>query len=145
MSLAQSSSNTPDAAAVATNSALVKKLLKLRKAELAQALANFPPRDVEAALNEDLPKARAVSLSRGHVDRAERRRSFQSAKAVFNNRNSVADCTIRNRSAEGFLVETCNSLAIPQYFELRTQITEERFPVRVVWRSGGRLGLVIER
>lgn len=143
MSLAQLPPNKPNVAAVAEG-ALVKKLLRLRKAELAKALASFEPRAIEAALNEDLPSARAISLSKDHVERAGRRRTFQKCKAVFNDRMSVVDCTMRNRGDSGFLVETANSLSIPERFELRTQLSDERFAVRVVWRNRGQMGLAID-
>ena len=138
------------ASAVAIADTRVKSLNKLRKAELARVLATLPPHLVETALlDEAADSDRAAKAAKAYqkaelTPRAERQRTFQSAAAIFNNRMSVVDCIIRNRTPEGFMIEAANSLSIPAFFELQSRMTDKRWPVKVIWRDGNKLGLAIE-
>lgn len=76
--------------------------------------------------------------------RAARRRTFQSATAIFNSNSSVVDCLIRNRSEGGFMIETPNSVSLPQRFDLHVAMDDAVFPVRIVWRTGKQVGLAVD-
>jgi hypothetical protein len=69
----------------------------------------------------------------------DRRRVFKGAKIVFNQGNSVVDCTVRNVSATGALVNVVNAMAVPQDFELRWD-NKVRF-CSVAWRKMDSLGI----
>ena len=50
---------------------------------------------------------------------SERRRVLKGAKIVWNNGSSVLDCTMRNVSKGGAMLEVTNTMSIPEEFELR--------------------------
>ena len=50
---------------------------------------------------------------------SERRRVLKAAKIVWNKGNSVLDCTLRNVSKGGALIEVINTMSVPAEFELR--------------------------
>ena len=50
---------------------------------------------------------------------SERRKVSKAAKIVWNSGRSVLDCSLRNISKGGALIEVENTLSIPEEFELR--------------------------
>ena len=73
-------------------------------------------------------------------DRVPRQRVLKRGMIIFNNRSSVIDCLIRNRSAEGLALEVANPLGIPEHFLLRVEGELDR-ECNVVWRKPGRIGV----
>ncbi|MGD1887721.1 MAG: PilZ domain-containing protein [Cohaesibacteraceae bacterium] len=71
---------------------------------------------------------------------AFRRRSLVSATVVWDNRMSTFDVLIRNRSNDGFLLETENGPSIPNEFSLNIPGEPGELRCRVIWRSERSLG-----
>src|SRR5947209_6716352 len=47
-----------------------------------------------------------------------RQRTLKTGKIIFNQRSSVVDCTVRNLSTKGALLQTVSTLGIPNDFDL---------------------------
>jgi len=85
------------------------------------------------------------------VEQDERRdeargRAIRGAKIVFNNKQSVLDCVIRDISGTGARLRVDGAATLPERFLLRLPAREgvvER-PVRVVWRSVGDVGVAFD-
>lgn len=71
--------------------------------------------------------------------REVRRRTFKSARIVFNSRQSTIDCIVRNLSEHGALLVVPTSLGVPKEFEL--WLDDVTHLARVVWRAGDRMGV----
>src|SRR5688572_29809343 len=75
--------------------------------------------------------------------RTQRRtRVFQGASVVFNGRQSVLACTIRNWSETGAMVRMSDWIALPETFELDIANTDGSVRVRQCWRRGDDVGVV---
>jgi hypothetical protein len=68
-----------------------------------------------------------------------RAKTLKSAKIVFNRHMSVIDCTIRNRTATGALLNVPSSVGIPDTFEVLLDGAYRR--CCVVWRKPKQLGI----
>jgi hypothetical protein len=75
----------------------------------------------------------------GRVDR--RMRTLKGGRIVYNGGFAVADCTVRNISEGGALLETVQILGIPTEFVLYINPDRDGRPCRVVWRNGNRIGV----
>lgn len=74
--------------------------------------------------------------------RAERRmRTLKRARIVFNHGHSVFDCTIRNLSPSGALIEVPNMLGIPMQFEIILGQAAARRPCSVRWSTERMMGV----
>lgn len=73
---------------------------------------------------------------------AQRSRIFQGASVVFNGRQSVLACTIRNWSDTGAMVRMSDWIALPETFELDIANQESGVRVRLCWRRGDDVGVV---
>ncbi|KPF65555.1 hypothetical protein IP69_17865 [Bosea sp. AAP35] len=71
-----------------------------------------------------------------------RTRVFHGASVVFNGRQSVMACTVRNWSQTGAMVRMSDCIALPETFELDIATTEECVRVRQCWRRGDDVGVV---
>ena len=71
-----------------------------------------------------------------------RTRVFQGASVVFNGRQSVLACTVRNRSETGAMVRMSDWIALPETFELDIANTDGSVRVRQCWRRGDDVGVV---
>ena len=71
-----------------------------------------------------------------------RTRVFHGARVVFNGRQSVMACTVRNWSQTGAMVRMSDWIALPETFELDIANTEESVRVRQCWRRGDDVGVV---
>lgn len=69
----------------------------------------------------------------------DRRRVFKGGKIVFNQGGSVVDCTVRNVSETGALVNVVNAMTVPQDFELRWD--DKARHCSVAWRKMDSLGV----
>ncbi len=70
-----------------------------------------------------------------------RTRVFHHGSAVFNGRQSVMACTIRNWSQTGALVRMSDWIALPDTFELAVTDRGETLRVRQCWRRGDDVGV----
>ncbi|HEV7259773.1 MAG TPA: PilZ domain-containing protein [Bosea sp. (in: a-proteobacteria)] len=73
---------------------------------------------------------------------APRSRIFQGASVVFNGRQSVLACTIRNWSDAGAMVRMSDWIALPETFELDIASQQSSIRVRQCWRRGDDVGVV---
>lgn len=73
---------------------------------------------------------------------AKRSRVFEGASVVFNGRQSVLACTIRNWSETGAMVRMSDWIALPETFELDIASQESGVRVRQCWRRGDDVGVV---
>jgi hypothetical protein len=73
---------------------------------------------------------------------SERRRALRAGKIVWNNRGSVLDCTVRNVSETGAMLEVLSALEVPREFELRWGNNAQR--CIVVWRKLDRVSVKFE-
>ena len=80
-----------------------------------------------------------MSINRREMPRSRVR---QPANVVFNGRQTVLDCTVRNRSETGALVRMSDWIALPRTFELDIAEHEQCLRVRQCWRRGDDVGVV---
>jgi hypothetical protein len=66
---------------------------------------------------------------------------FKGAKITFNRRGSVIDCTVRNLSDTGALLEVQSTVGIPDTFELVFNDGGLVQPCRLVRRNATQLGV----
>ena len=69
-------------------------------------------------------------------------RAIKSGKIVFNQRNSVIDCTLRNISATGAMEHITHAVSVPDEFELRWD--DKAQLCTVVWRKMNQFGVRFE-
>ena len=72
-----------------------------------------------------------------------RQRTFLKGVLAFNNGNSSEDCLVRNLTDHGALIELPHPHA-PSVFDLVVSAKGLHRRARVVWRNGGRFGLVLD-
>lgn len=73
--------------------------------------------------------------------RAARNRLFQPASVVFNGRQSMFACSLRNLSESGALVRLTDWTALPATFEIETPGEAGTRLVRQRWRRGDDVGV----
>ncbi|MEM9330564.1 MAG: PilZ domain-containing protein [Pseudomonadota bacterium] len=69
-----------------------------------------------------------------------RRRVLKSGTFLFNKGYASYDCTIRNLTDTGAMVEMGETTGIPQQFDFRMD-NETPVPARLVWRTNSRIGI----
>jgi PilZ domain-containing protein len=69
-----------------------------------------------------------------------RRRVLKAGKIGFN-RGSVIDCTVRNISEHGALLQVASPLGIPDSFELELDGEKILWKCRVIWRKERQIGV----
>jgi hypothetical protein len=74
----------------------------------------------------------------------ERRQMQKAAKIVWNNGSAVLDCTLRNVSKTGAMMEVPSALTVPEEFELRWDNNAQRQCCIVVWRKLDRVSVKFE-
>ena len=74
--------------------------------------------------------------------KSARRRALKGGRIVFNKRSSTIDCTVRNLSPEGALLQVRGPFGIPEEFDLELDADAVIHPFNVVWRDARRLGVV---
>lgn len=72
---------------------------------------------------------------------SNRSRTFRGGKILFNHRQSVLDCTIRNLSPEGACLQVESLVGIPPAFDLLMDGEHEPRPCRLAWQSDHRAGV----
>jgi hypothetical protein len=70
-----------------------------------------------------------------------RQRVLKRGRIVFNGGYAVFDCTVRNLSSQGALLELASLLGVPNQFELITDQGARPRPCSVMWRAGTRMGV----
>ena len=74
--------------------------------------------------------------------RTDRRsRTLKGGRIVFNGGYGVAECTVRNLSSTGALLEFASTLQVPSEFILYVIPDRHGRPCRATWRSGTRMGI----
>jgi hypothetical protein len=74
----------------------------------------------------------------------ERSRVVKAGKIVWNKGSSVLDCTLRNVSKTGAMLEVLSALTVPEEFELRWDNNAQRQRCMVVWRKLNRVSVKFE-
>jgi len=75
--------------------------------------------------------------------RVVRRRVLKAAKIGFN-RGSIIDCTVRNMSETGALLQVASPLGIPDSFDLMLDGEKTLWACRVIWRKERQIGVEFE-
>lgn len=70
-----------------------------------------------------------------------RARTFKGGRIVYNGGYAAADCTVRNLSEGGAMIEIGQVFGIPSEFILYINPDRDGRPCRVAWRSGTRMGV----
>jgi diguanylate cyclase (GGDEF)-like protein len=70
-----------------------------------------------------------------------RNRSLRSGKIIFNNRQSVIDCIVRNLSDGGTCLQVDTTAGLPQSFELLIDGEGASRRCRLIWQSETRIGV----
>ena len=70
-----------------------------------------------------------------------RSRSMIGGKAVFNNRHSILDCTVRDVSTTGAKLVFAAPVSVPDEFDLELPQKGRTHRVRVMWRAAERCGV----
>ncbi len=74
--------------------------------------------------------------------RSERRmRTLKAARIAFNLGHSVFDCTVRNLSASGALLEVASTVGIPRQFEIVMDRSGRGRPCSVRWMTQRMMGV----
>lgn len=71
---------------------------------------------------------------------ATRMRRLKDAQLVFNGRNSVMNCTVRNASEAGAKLVMAEPHMVPAEFELTISGSDARL-ARKIWFKGGEMGV----
>lgn len=87
---------------------------------------------MQAAVGQDEP-------DRDELRTEPRHRTLKGARIIFNDGYSVFDCTVRNVSEHGALLQLGDPLGIPTRFEL--DLDQRRWPCTVRWRSDKAIGV----
>ncbi len=74
-----------------------------------------------------------------------RRRCLMGARAVFNNRSSTLNCTLRNWSEDGCRLLLRRAPYLPSHIELVLDNRQTLMPGRIVWRKDHEMGVAFPR
>lgn len=77
--------------------------------------------------------------------KSPRKTMLAAGKIIFNNKQSVFDCTVKNLSAGGARLRLPNLLGLPNNFELQIKKYGVTYPCDVVWRGGDQMGVQFDR
>lgn len=75
--------------------------------------------------------------------RSNRDRCLLGAKIQYNDRRSVMDCVVRDRSSTGMRIRLPEAATIPYEFDLLIPDRGQMHSMRVVWRHGDQIGLSV--
>ena len=79
-----------------------------------------------------------MSERRGYA----RKRCLLSAKIEFNERQSIMDCVVRDRSDKGMRIKLPPPAPVPEEFDLHVVDSGQKYRMRAMWRVGDDIGLV---
>jgi hypothetical protein len=74
-----------------------------------------------------------------------RHRTFKAGKIILNNRCSVIDCRVKDRSFRGAKLDVPGWTELPNDFELQMLPEIRTLPVRLVWQKGNTAGIKLSR
>jgi hypothetical protein len=75
------------------------------------------------------------------VRKVPRDRTFLGGEIAFNNKNSTADCFVRNCSGQGAKSTVAETLPLPREFDFLITGKRESRHARLVWRHGAQAGV----
>jgi uncharacterized protein YceH (UPF0502 family) len=73
--------------------------------------------------------------------RVPRLKSLLRGRIYYNNRNSTADCLVRDISSHGARLAFADDLTIPDVVELYVPQREQYYRSHIVWRHGSEAGI----
>ena len=73
-----------------------------------------------------------------------RRRTYLCGRIAFNNRCSTVDCTVRNLSHNGAMLEFAEPMGLPGEFDFHIVGKGESRLGRLIWRDGTRIGVATD-
>ncbi len=73
--------------------------------------------------------------------RVPRHKSLLRGRIYYNNRNSSADCLVRDISTHGARLIFADEMPIPEQLELYIPHREQSYRAHVVWQRGGEAGI----
>lgn len=73
-----------------------------------------------------------------------RRRTYLCGRIAFNSRCSTVDCTVRNLSHNGAMLEFAEAMLPPGEFDVCIVGKGESRHGRLIWRDGTRIGVVTD-
>jgi hypothetical protein len=71
----------------------------------------------------------------------QRSRSLKGGKILFNNKQSVITCTVRNLSTEGANLQVQTAVGVPAFFDLLLEGDNTTRPCDVIWKAQNRIGV----
>jgi hypothetical protein len=71
-----------------------------------------------------------------------RRRCYLGGRIEFNQRRTMVECIVRNRTAQGMQVVLQGARALPIEFDLVLPEKRETHRAEIVWRSADAMGLI---
>jgi hypothetical protein len=80
-------------------------------------------------------------MPRGGQKAGEVRRTLLGARIIFNNRSSIFDCVVHERSGNGAVLRMANTLGVPHAFQLHVKPSDERFDCEIAWRTEVKIGV----
>ena len=94
------------------------------------------------ATGSSVSKAEAMS---SESRKFRRHRTFKAGKIILNNRCSVIDCKVKDRSFRGAKLDVQGWTELPNQFELQMLPESRTLPVRLVWQRGNAAGVNFSR
>jgi hypothetical protein len=73
--------------------------------------------------------------------RVPRHRILKSGKIILATQKSAVECTVRNLTGYGALLQVTRPVGIPDRFDLELERDHARHACRVIWRRDNRLGV----
>jgi hypothetical protein len=73
--------------------------------------------------------------------RVPRQKSLLRGRIYYNNRNSSADCLVRDISTHGARLIFADEMAVPKQLELYIPQREQTYRAQVIWQHGGEAGI----
>jgi PilZ domain len=73
--------------------------------------------------------------------RQHRARTLKTARILFNQHNSVIDCTVRNLSPRGACLNVASAVGIPEEFDVLFEVDHKVRPCRMIWHKEKQIGV----
>lgn len=71
----------------------------------------------------------------------ERERVLLPAKIIFNNKQSIFDCVVKDISSGGARLSVTSCLGIPDHFMLLIPFFDKRYPCWIIWSEMNEIGI----
>src|SRR5271156_1733245 len=99
------------------------------------------PGPIHAPGGGELGQLRQKGTTKEEGRKAPRDRTFLNGQIAFNNKNSTADCFVRNCSGEGAKIALAETMPLPPEFDFLIPSKRESRHARLVWRHGAQAGV----